>query len=356
MAAVYEGGAISLWDTSDWNLVQTLEGKGADVLAFSTEEPTLLSAGAGAPVSRWEVPGGEARHVYPFSEIFEIANIGNSIDISPDGTTLAAGGRGGNVTLFDLQTLQPLRTLNIQAKSRTYVSFSPDGKTLAGSAEGKILLWDYRTGANLLSLDGDYPVCSPDGKSLVYSGENEVVLFNRISGKPLISLPAKYPYMSAFVSEGRLLAYPVADGVALWDLSEEKETYRWAIGNYGGMHLAAAPGRNILAVASLYHDLVLLDIEDGSELPVPGGESLYSLMKYVGFSPDGSMGAFASGNVTVWNVDNGFPIALVSGHTCHPTSAKFTPDGKILLTSSFDDTILLWDLRKVTELYQRGIQ
>lgn len=224
MAVAYKGGNISLWDTSDWSLTRVMDGKGADTLEFSSDGSTLLSAGINAPVVRWEAASGETRNEYPFSMLFAVSKIGTSVDISPDGKTLAAGGREGHITLFDLQTRNPQRFFNIQAQKGSYVSFSSDGKTLAGSADGTILLWNYRTGANLLSLAGDYPVFSPDGTTMAYAEESDVIVYDRIGGKTLFSLPSKYPYISAFASGGRFLAYAVGEGVALVDITEKKRS------------------------------------------------------------------------------------------------------------------------------------
>jgi WD40 repeat protein len=352
MASVYEGSGIALWDTADWKRLRTMDGKGADVLGFSKKEPTLLSAGEHAPVIRWEITSGESRHRYPWEDVFHIYNIGVGMDISPDGKYLAAGGLEGNITLFDLEKREPVRAFQIKAQYGTTVALSPDGKKLAGSADGVLQLWNYQTGSNLLALTGDYPGFSPDGRRLAYSRENNVVVFNRISGKPMFSLPAAYPRTSAFVSGGRVLAYAAKDGVALLDLTKQEELYRWKMSNYGGMHIASAPGRNVLAIASLANGLAVLDVDTLTELPVQRWDALYSLTVYAAFSMDGKLGAYVSGNVAVWNVDTGYAVALVSGHTCHATSAKFTPDGKILATDSYDDTILLWDLPKIIEMYK----
>ena len=357
IAVSYGDGMIHLWGMSDGSRIRVMDGKGADVLAFSTEEPTLLSVGAGAPLIRWELLNGTARHVYSFDDLFGIKGLGRSLDISPDGKYLAAGGLGGSVTLFDLEKLQPVRTFHIQAKSGTRVAFSPDGKTLAGSADGAIRLWNYRTGAVLLSLEGDNPVFSPDGKTIAYAvstrdhKNDQVIVFDRMTRKPLLTLEAYLPYVSTFTSDGQALAYMVEDGIALWDFNRQEKILLWESSGSGGVQFASVPVKNILAVASAFYGLLLYDIDAGSELPTPSVELLYSLTQSVGFSPDGTMGVYISGITVIWDVESGKQIAGMAGHTCHATSADFTPDGKILATSSYDDTILIWDLVKSTEIY-----
>jgi WD40 repeat protein len=357
LAVSHGDGMIRLWDTLDESLIRVMNGKGANVLAFSSEEPTLLSAGAKAPLIEWELGNGTARHVYPFAEKFSVSGLGRSLDISPDGKYLAAGGLGGKITLFDTATFLPLRTFEIKATYGTMVSFSPDGKTLAGSADGTIRFWNYRTGNAVLSLEGNTPVFSPDGRTIAYAvttkdHQNEKVeIFDRAAGKTLFSLPSLSPFESAFTPDGTALAYSVPEGIALWSLTEKKELKRWEVGNFGGVQIASVPGRKAFAIANLYHELAFLGIDGENPVPFPNLQTYYSLTKFVNFTPDGTLGVFISGITAIWTVVDGKQIAGMAGHTCHGTSADFTPDGRIVATSAYDDTVLVWDLEKMKEFY-----
>ena len=65
----------------------------------------------------------------------------------------------------------------------------------------------------------------------------------------------------------------------------------------------------------------------------------------VAFSPDGSMIASASWDETIglWDVKTGRLLHTLIGHTHDVTTVAFSPDGKILVSGSWDATIKLWD-------------
>ncbi|MBD2651131.1 nSTAND1 domain-containing NTPase [Nostoc foliaceum] len=63
------------------------------------------------------------------------------------------------------------------------------------------------------------------------------------------------------------------------------------------------------------------------------------------FSPDGKRIVTASfdGTARVWNL-SGRQLAEIKGHTSSVNSASFSPDGKHIVTASFDGTVRVWDL------------
>jgi parallel beta-helix repeat protein len=64
------------------------------------------------------------------------------------------------------------------------------------------------------------------------------------------------------------------------------------------------------------------------------------------FSPDGKILASGSWDNTIklWDVATGTLLRTLQGHTSSVYSVAFSPDGKILASGSLDGTILLWDV------------
>ena len=130
-------GQVRLWDLAAGTYTAAPSGHeyGIHALSFSADGATLAS-GSSNRVNLWDVERG--------------ANIGmlqrdwaHGLDLSPDGTLLAAGQQDGRVGFWQVATGHPLATLGGHAHIVSRVVFSPDGKVLASSSQdGTILLWD----------------------------------------------------------------------------------------------------------------------------------------------------------------------------------------------------------------------
>ncbi|MDQ3764053.1 MAG: hypothetical protein M3460_21375 [Actinomycetota bacterium] len=70
------------------------------------------------------------------------------------------------------------------------------------------------------------------------------------------------------------------------------------------------------------------------------------------FSPDGTLLATTGRDQTVrlWNVPNGTPQAVLTGHTSWTNRCAFSPDGTLLATTSRDQTVRLWNVPDGTHM------
>jgi WD40 repeat protein/serine/threonine protein kinase len=97
----------------------------------------------------------------------------DALEFSPDGSTLAASGQEGAVTLWDLPSRRQTLSLSGERANITAIAFTPGGSRLAtGNTAGGIVLWDLETGTPVLTMRfSTYPV-----RRLLFRPSDEALL------------------------------------------------------------------------------------------------------------------------------------------------------------------------------------
>jgi WD40 repeat protein/serine/threonine protein kinase/two-component SAPR family response regulator len=189
-------GGIGIWSASSGELVTMLEGHG-DRVATNASSPTqrdrgsvptvfsthrvsevvwdsrgsgLLSAGFDGTVRSWNLSTGHGAVLHEFDyELYALAQ-------SPDGEHLVVIDRSGAVVELDATVGGVIRSLE-EVSSGMRLTFSPDGRYLAGVGPAGAFLWHFETGRIIREFSGSvYPPSDvefiEDGSQiLVASGE-----------------------------------------------------------------------------------------------------------------------------------------------------------------------------------------
>lgn len=338
-------------------------------LAFSADGQRLAT-GDGACVRIWEVATGKRllklrRHTGDVT----------SVAFAPDGKTLASGGSDTAVRLWDLQTGKELRQIghpNSRRSTEHYVAeqqievacvaFSPDGKKLYSTVKDDRFLrsWDVATGQELRRYEGHAggSLCmalSADGRTLLAgAGDSCIRLWDTETGKELFAANGHSGriFNLAFAADGKTLVSAGRDGrLRFWDLAAARELHRAGDdADFIGFVVFSPDGR--FAATGRHDDesVQLWDMKTGT--PLREIDCPHRGINGLAFSKDGkTLATLGEQDVlTLWEVETGKEIRHWTAQPKQqgvvrvfgpgmPKPVAFAPDGKLVATVLFDNTI-----------------
>ena len=281
----------------------------------------------------------------PIYPQFKVDDDPRSVVFSLDGKFVASGGQ--SLRLWDVQTGEEVESFDIVVHS---LAFSPDGACIAAGCEGRYPTdeWDDRDGR-----DGSYNIRVINLKLAKVSNAHE--FFIRPGGETIKLLKGEVrpsPFAGhgshvlsvAYSADGKQIA-SCSNGTAVrvWDVSTGlRRTFR---DTHSTSSLAFSPDCQQLA-----SDSSLFNLSTGTRTSRPFGKvgpAVYSLA----FSADGRYLASGSSLAVcqIWYASTHTMVELV-GHSDNVPSVTFFPDGKQIMSASWDGTIRTWDI----ELLGRG--
>ena len=233
-------GVLELWNVTSGKLIASLPtaaNVSVDSVAFSPDGKTLAVGGASYNTTALNLGVLELWNVATAKVITSqvqaaSGSIYTSVAFSPDGATLAAGGRsylGSLLELWNVAGGKRIASLNTTADNGvTAVAFSPDGTTLAvggGQKPSNSAVLELRYIADgalrasltpVLSTDPIYALAFSAGGNVLFVGAgSSLQVFSAITGS-LLNHYFQYPSFNGLssiaVSPGGLLAYGTNSG------------------------------------------------------------------------------------------------------------------------------------------------
>ena len=302
----------------------------------------------------------------------------NSVSTSPDGDTIATWSKSEDQTirLWNAVTGKHKRTLKGYKRGNKRVVFSTDSSMLASWSsydDTTIRLWNVATGRHKKTLKGhdnliESVIFSPNGNTLISHGTNGTILIWDVkTGKQKKTLidnglniksgtQAVWTTVLEFNSDGEMLASGDINGIIhLWDVSSwtKMKTLKGHVNAITSIKFS--PDGYSLASTSKDGTARLWNVDTGKEKQTLSGYE--GTTWYVFFYPNGMplacevkyFGSRIRRTVNLWDLRNGELKKTLSGHSSMITSVLFSDDGNTLASTSFDDTVLLWDLTPIIQ-------
>ncbi len=337
----------------------------------------LLAVPAGKRTFEWELLYARTdRSVYTITGHSKTVV---SIAVSKDGKLLATGSADNAIIIWDANTYQLIRKIELHKGQVTTLDFSPDGKFLvSGSTDKSLRLWDVATGNETRNYNSEFKQgiyqCkfSTDGKMLgVVSWERGAkgvqgfakvldvqtgALIKRFDTDDHPASAVKFSADNKKLYTGtwgfQIKQHDLVSGGTDWNYDMREFDYYTAV-----QSMDVSPDNKYVVQGGKDNKIRMLNTLDGKLMYVI--ESWLGHKEWVNgtrFSPDGLSFASVSddGLLKVWETSTGRNLLTFRGHLAGINQLTWHPDGTKIYTTSADNTIKIWDIRAPGEMSFRA--
>ena len=266
-------------------------------------------------------------------------------------TSLGSLMRGAQVKIWDLKSGRELRSL-LTGEIPMEAEFSADGRVVAViSGMGKLALWEWQSGDKQRDLTSSPmpsftpPATIKPGQMPTIPNMNDIAaMMTSALGSMSAGTMGQTLTSLAFTNDGRILA---TGGV------ESKANIDFAAMMSGAMNPRQKKGSKQPDSADMMRDLKIESVGQVQLWDVTSGRPIAALKGHgravskVAFSRDGKL--LASGGtdntIKIWDVATRSELRSFAGHTAAIESMDFSPDGRLLASASDDGSTFLWDMK-----------
>jgi WD40 repeat protein/serine/threonine protein kinase len=308
-----------------------------------------------------------------------------SVSFSPDGNSIVSGSDDTTARLWEVATGKHVQLFFSHLGPVWDAEFDREGKRIVtASGDGTAIVWDVATGTGKPPFTGhDGPVYtaafSPTSPNVATGGYDRRVLlwnpgtlkefdFSNLESKTakVVNDPQYSPLDGhsapvrdiQFTADGNQLVSGSDDNtVRLWSMEtlEDEKTFR---GHNGSVRsLVLADQDSIILTASKDNRIKQWNIEQYAEVRVLHSHILDEHRAEVlsaRFSKDGRRIVTASKDrsALTWDSDTGKRLAqFAEGHQFLTSSAVVFPNGKWIATAAADNSVRVWDLDSATQFF-----
>jgi len=346
---------VRLWDMNG-KTIQVFKGNMAEVegVAFSPDNKSILIGSDDKTARLWNIEGLVLMEIKSHDEAV------NSVKFSHDGNRILTGSNDNTAKLLDLHG-NILQVFKGHEEGIWAVDFSPDDKTfLTGSSDSTARLWDIN-GEMLQVFRGHTDMIwtvafSPDGKKILTGSKDKTARLWDLEGNLIQEYTGHEGSINsvAFSPDGKTFLTGSWDKtVRLWNL--DGTLLQTFTGHDGYINsVGFSPDGKTFFTGSWDKTVRLWDLQ-GKVLQVFKGNNGY--VSSAAFSPDGKnlLSITSESNFNMPGTDKniaclwdlkGNLLQLFKEHDVKIISAAFSPNGKMIITGSWDKTTSIWELKK----------
>jgi WD40 repeat protein/serine/threonine protein kinase len=325
-----------------------------DAVAYSPDGKSFVTGDLDGKVTVRDAQTGEVRFQVPHGQYVL------SVDYSPNGKQIATGSSDKTIQILDSSTGSAVGPpLKGHTDGVLTVRFSPDGRQLlSGSYDNTARLWDVATGTTLQEFKGHSwwvwaAEFSPDANRIVTAGQDgKAIVWEKEPGANNEERVTDHPPQQ---SRPSLLAPP----------SLYKQFTSFA-GHNGAVYSARFSPNGKLVVTGGYDKLVMIwnpddvrPIDIGRRLDhEPDAKSNYLRLaghdgpvRSVSFSPKGQLVLSSSedNTVRIWDAAAGKAMTALRGHGRAVRACTFSPDGQWVVSGGDDERVRVWNVQGYQE-------
>ncbi|CCU83064.1 periodic tryptophan protein-like protein [Blumeria hordei DH14] len=233
----------------------------------------------------------------------------------PKSKILVAGFSNGVFELYEMPEFNKIHSLSISQNNIDFVTINKSGEWLAFGASklGQLLVWEWQSESYILKQQGHFDsmntlTYTPDGQKIITAADDgKVKIWDVKTGFCIVTFTEH--------SSGVTACELAKKGSVLFTSSLDGSIRAWDLVRYRNFRTFTAPTR--LPFSCLAVD--------------PSGEVVCA-------------GSIESFDIHIWSVQNGQLLDRLAGHEGPVSSLKFSPNGGLVVSGSWDHTVRLWSV------------